>query len=71
MRRSCSAGCLDISYYTASLGQGAPGVRCAVGITGMQDGRARQRRPRGGERARRKASKLIEHVGARRRGYRG
>jgi hypothetical protein len=29
------------------LGQGAPGVRCAVAITGMQDDRVRQRRPRG------------------------
>ena len=50
MRRSCSAGCLDISDYDRlGLGQGAPGVRCAVGITGMQDDRVRQRRPRGGD----------------------
>ena len=50
MRRSCSAGCLDISDYDRlGLGQGAPGVRCAVGITGTQDDRVRQRRPRGGD----------------------
>ena len=50
MRRSCSAGCLDISDYDRlGLGQGAPGVRCAVGITGTQDDRVRQRRPHGGD----------------------
>ena len=55
MRRYCSAGCLDISDYDRlSLGQGAPGILCAVGITGMQDDRVRQRRPRVGD--------VVEHT---------
>jgi hypothetical protein len=50
LRHPRSAGCLNISDHDRlGLQQGAPGVRCAVGISGMQDDRVRQRRPRGGD----------------------